>query len=61
VRYERLADDSGYLVGARIIAVTEANRARYREFLTALSKRRNFAAALAPQAQHKSASLGISQ
>ena len=57
VRYEKLEDDSGYLVGVKILTMSETDRIGYDDFLNALGKRRHFAAALSPQPDSPSLSI----
>lgn len=60
VRYHQLEDGAGYLVGVRIIAVSDADRAEYNSFLKALSDRKQrYAATLTPQVSKAAASLSV--
>ncbi len=48
-RYEKLEDDSGYLIGVKILSMSEVDRAAYQGFLEMAGKKHGFAATLAPQ------------
>jgi hypothetical protein len=58
VRYERLDDGHGYLIGVRILAMSAGDRIRYDDFLSAIGSKRHFAANLATP-QPNSPSLGV--
>ena len=38
-RYESLEDDTGYLIGARIVEMSDADRAEYQKYVATLLKR----------------------
>jgi c-di-GMP-binding flagellar brake protein YcgR len=59
VRYERPDDNSDYIVGAKIVSMSEAVRAEYDNFVQNLGRRRGLSATLASELGPKEPSLGV--